>query len=128
MDLELKNKIIVVTGGAKGVGLGVVQVLVKEGAIPVIIGRSQSDNETVVNEIKKAGGAASQFEAELTDPKQCQAAVASVLQKYNRIDGLVNNAGVNDGVGLEDGSYDAFVTSLHRNLIHYYMMAHYALP
>jgi NAD(P)-dependent dehydrogenase (short-subunit alcohol dehydrogenase family) len=44
------------------------------------------------------------------------------------MDGLVNNAGANDGVGLETGSYEAFMASLHRNLIHYYLMAHYALP
>jgi NAD(P)-dependent dehydrogenase (short-subunit alcohol dehydrogenase family) len=40
----------------------------------------------------------------------------------------VNNAGVNDGVNLEDGSYEAFMASLHKNLVHYYLMAHYALP
>jgi L-fucose dehydrogenase len=40
----------------------------------------------------------------------------------------VNNAGVNDGVGLENGNYADFMTSLHRNVVHYYLMAHYALP
>jgi NAD(P)-dependent dehydrogenase (short-subunit alcohol dehydrogenase family) len=44
------------------------------------------------------------------------------------IDGLVNNAGVNDGVGLENGSYEGFMASLHKNLVHYYLMAHHALP
>src|SRR5690606_13748470 len=47
---------------------------------------------------------------------------------FGRIDGLVNNAGVNDGVGLESGSYRQFVDSLHKSLIHYYLMAHHALP
>jgi L-fucose dehydrogenase len=51
-----------------------------------------------------------------------------VLDKYGRIDGLVNNAGVNDGVGLESGNYESFVESLHKNVIHYYLMAHHALP
>ena len=45
-----------------------------------------------------------------------------------RIDGLVNNAGVNDGVGLENGNYEAFMASLHKNVVHYYLVAHYALP
>jgi len=40
----------------------------------------------------------------------------------------VNNAGVNDGVNLEDGSYERFMESLHKNLVHYYLLAHYALP
>ena len=52
----------------------------------------------------------------------------AVVQKYGRIDGLVNNAGVNDGVGLEHGNYENFMASLHKNLVHYYLMAHHALP
>ncbi len=51
-----------------------------------------------------------------------------VMEKFGRIDGLVNNAGVNDGVGLEHGSYDSFMASLHKNLVHYYLLAHHALP
>ena len=66
--------------------------------------------------------------AELTDPLQCKNAVEAVVSKYGRIDGLVNNAGVNDGVGLENGNYEGFMSSLKRNLVHYYLMAHYALP
>jgi NAD(P)-dependent dehydrogenase (short-subunit alcohol dehydrogenase family) len=40
----------------------------------------------------------------------------------------VNNAGENDGVGLESGNYEMFMSSLHKNLVHYYLMAHFALP
>src|SRR5690606_7148804 len=47
---------------------------------------------------------------------------------FGRIDGLVNNAGVNDGVGLESGNYEKFLASLHKSLIHYYLLAHHALP
>jgi L-fucose dehydrogenase len=47
---------------------------------------------------------------------------------FGRIDGLVNNAGVNDGVGLENGNYDHFMISIQRNVAHYYAMAKYALP
>lgn len=125
MDLNLKDKIIIVSGGAKGIGEGIVNVLAAEGAFPVIIGRSEQDNLKVVNDL---GGKASQIVAELTDPAQCENAVKSVIEKYGRIDGLVNNAGVNDGVGLEKGNYDQFMASLHKNLVHYYLLAHYALP
>lgn len=44
------------------------------------------------------------------------------------IDGLVNNAGENDGVGLANGNYHRFIESLHKNLVHYYLMAHHCLP
>ncbi|WDF78505.1 SDR family oxidoreductase [Mucilaginibacter sp. KACC 22773] len=128
MNLQLTDKVIIVTGGAKGIGEGIVKVLAAEGAIPVIIGRSEADNLKVVREIEAAGGRAFQVAAELTDPKANQNAIDATIDKYGRIDGLVNNAGVNDGVGLEDGNYEAFIASLHKNVVHYYLMAHYALP
>jgi L-fucose dehydrogenase len=128
MDLALKDKVIIVTGGAKGIGEGIVRVLAAEGALPFIVGRSEEDNQKLVEDIKASGGRAAQVAAELTDPKESEKAVAAVLEAFGRIDGLVNNAGVNDGVGLEKGSYEAFIASLHKNLVHYYQMAHYALP
>jgi len=48
MDLLLKDKVIIVTGGAKGIGEGIVKVLAAEGAIPVVVGRSEEDNKKVV--------------------------------------------------------------------------------
>jgi L-fucose dehydrogenase len=128
MDLQLKDKVILVSGGAKGIGEGIVKVLAAEGAIPVIIGRSEEDNLKTMREVKNAGGNAWQVVAELTKPKNCEDAVKTVIQQFKRIDGLVNNAGVNDGVGLESGDYEKFIASLHKNLVHYYLLAHYALP
>jgi L-fucose dehydrogenase len=128
MNLQLTDKVIIVTGGAKGIGEGIVKVLAAEGAIPVIVGRSEADNLKVVHEIEVAGGRAFQVAAELTDPKANENAITATVAKYGRVDGLVNNAGVNDGVGLEDGNYEAFIASLHKNVVHYYLMAHYALP
>src|SRR5437868_2909043 len=128
MDLQLKDKIIIVSGGAKGIGAGIVTLLAKEGAIPVIIGRNEEDNLKTLKEIEDAGGKAFQVVAELTNPGDCEKAVNEVIKKFNRIDGLVNNAGVNDGVGLESGNYEKFMSSLHKNLVHYYLLAHYALP
>lgn len=128
MDLQLKDKVILVSGGAKGIGEGIVRVLAAEGAIPVIIGRSEEDNLKTMREAKDAGGNAWQVVAELTRPKDCEDAVKTVIQQFKRIDGLVNNAGVNDGVGLESGDYEKFMASLHKNLVHYYLLAHYALP
>lgn len=128
MDLQLKDKIIIVTGGAKGIGEGIAKVLAKEGAYPVIIGRSEDDNAKTVHEIELEGGKAFAVTAELTKPEECEKAVKAIIQKFNRIDGLVNNAGVNDGVNLENGSYEKFMSSLHKNVVHYYLIAHYALP
>lgn len=128
MDLNLKDKVIIVTGAAKGIGAAIAVGLAKEGAIPVIVGRNETDNRKVQDSILNDGGKAFQVVAELQDPDQCKSAVQQVISTYGRIDGLVNNAGLNDGVGLEKGSYEDFLASLHKNVVHYYLMAHHALP
>ncbi len=124
MDLQLSDKVIIVTGGAKGIGEGIAKVLAAENALPVIVGRNQEDNESTL----KAIGRGWQVTAELSDPLQCRQAVDAIVANFGRIDGLVNNAGVNDGINLENGSYEGFISSLHKNVVHYYLMAHHALP
>jgi L-fucose dehydrogenase len=126
MNLDLKDKIVIVTGGAKGIGEGIVHVLANEGAIPVIVGRNEEDNKKTLDAL--AGKKALQVVAELSDPAACERAVKDIINQTGRIDGLVNNAGVNDGVNLEHGNYERFMESLHKNVVHYYLMAHYALP
>jgi L-fucose dehydrogenase len=128
MDLNLTGKIIAVTGGAKGIGHAICAALAGEGAIPVIIGRNDQDNRQACAEIASLGGSSFAVTAELTRPEECRKAMEIIRKQYGRLDGLVNNAGVNDGVGLEHGSYEEFMSSLHKNLVHYYLIAHYGLP
>lgn len=128
MNLNLKDKVIVVTGGAKGIGLGICKVIAAEGAIPVIIGRKEADNLKAIKEIEALGYTAFGVKAELSRPEDCEKAIQEVISQCGRIDGLVNNAGANDNAGLETGSYEGFMDSLHKNLVHYYLMAHHALP
>lgn len=127
MNLNLKDKVFIVTGGAKGIGKAIVLALANEGAIPVIIGRNSKDNREVEIELENRGKICLSVEAELSKPEDCENAVKLTLDKFGHIDGLVNNAGHNDGVGLMSGNYEKFVESLHKNLIHYYLMAHYAI-
>lgn len=128
MDLHLKDKIIIVTGGAKGIGEAISKTLAEEGAIPVIAGRNSADNEKVVNSIRLKGGHAYSVTAELSVIENCEKVTAETVKEFGKIDGLVNNAGVNDGVGLERGDPQRFLQSLQKNLVHYYCLAHYALP
>ncbi len=128
MNLNLKDKVIIVTGGARGIGKGISKVLATENAIVAIIGRSENYNLETVAEIEAEGGRAFQVVAELGLPEACEIAVKKVAEKYGVIHGVVNNAGVNDGVGLEQGSYDNFMASIHNNLVHYYLIVQHALP
>ncbi|MEO9894144.1 SDR family oxidoreductase [Aurantibacter sp.] len=128
MDLKLKDKVIVVTGGSKGIGFGICEVLAAEGAIIFIIGRNQPTIIKAAEDLEASGATVAFAFAELTDPKQCENAIKSAVERFGKIDGLVNNAGVNDGVSLENGNYEDFMSSLQKNLVHYYLMAHHALP
>src|SRR5205823_10987025 len=68
------------------------------------------------------------IQAELIHMEECRRAMETTLARCGRIDGVVNNAGVNDGISLEHGDAERFLLSLRRNLTHYYDMAHFALP
>ncbi|MDN5205431.1 SDR family oxidoreductase [Fulvivirgaceae bacterium BMA10] len=127
MDLNLKDKVIIVTGGAKGIGEAITRSVSKENGVAVIVGRSKEVGEQVAEDIKDQGGKALAIHKNLGTPVSCSEVIDEVMQEYGRIDGLVNNAGANDGVGLEKGGPDAFLASLEKNLYHYYYLAHYAL-
>lgn len=128
MDLGLKDKVVVVTGGAAGIGEAITRLCLQERAIVVVVNRATEECSALIDEFKQAGERFDFFEAELSDVNQCQNAIRYVEKQYGTLTGLVNNAGVNDGVGLERGTPERFLTSLHQNLVHYYAMAHYALP
>lgn len=128
MDLGLNDKVIIVTGGAKGIGAAIVKACAAEGAVPVIVGRDASAAQELQREIRSGGGRCGVITVELSTPESCEHSVAQTLSEFGHLDGLVNNAGRNDKVGLEEGNPAEYVASLQRNLVHYYSMAHYALP
>src|SRR5512141_1363267 len=128
MDLQLKDKVIIVTGGAKGIGAGIVHACAAEGAITVIVGRDADAGKQVQGEIQRSGGRCGLISIDLSTPESCSRSVEKVVKDFGRVDALVNNAGRNDKVGLEDGSPEEYIASLNRNLVHYYAMAHYSLP
>jgi L-fucose dehydrogenase len=128
MDLQLKDKVIIITGGAKGIGAAIVQACAAEGAIPVIVGRDEEAGKQLQSDLISKGSSCGLITVDLATPENCSTSVEQTLKNFGRIDALVNNAGRNDKVGLEHGSPDEYVASLNRNLVHYYSMAHYALP
>ena len=127
MDLGIKDKVMIVTGGSKGIGEGITRRVAEEGAIPVIAGRDKETGERLLAELKSQGKEAHFIQVELSLHENCKRVVDETLKEYGRIDALINNAGVNDGVGLASGDPEKFLASLNRNLHHYYYLAHYAL-
>ena len=129
MDLNLNNKVILISGGAgkKGsIGETILQNLANEGATPVVI--DQSDRGYGYMEALQAKGIDGLFvKTDVTVPLEIEVAIKTVVEKYGRIDGVINNVGINDGVGLS-ASYEAFMDSLKLNLVSYFMVVKHALP
>lgn len=125
MNLELDGKVFLVSGGGSGIGAAISEGLATEGAIPIILGRSPLDDSFAT----RLQGIQPQFRfirTPLEDDEACAAAVSETLAAFGRLDGVVNNAGANDGIGLDAGPA-AFRTSLNTNLVHYYTLVHHAL-
>lgn len=127
MDLQLTDKVVIVTGGAKGIGAAIVHSLAAEGAIPVIVDRDAEAGTRLQSELQRSNATCSLINVDVEIPESCSQSIEQALKTFGRIDALVNNAGRNDKVGLESGSVAEYVASLNRNLVHYYSMAHYAL-
>lgn len=126
MDLGLTDKVVIVTGGASGIGAAIALGLAQEGAIPVILDRDPPKDQAMAG-IRALRSEAACIALDLSDDAACDEAVGRIVEDLGRIDGLVNNAGANDGVGLDAGP-EAFRASLDGNLVHYYTMAHLCLP
>ncbi|AZL57619.1 SDR family oxidoreductase [Tabrizicola piscis] len=125
MELGLRDKVVIVTGGGAGIGGAISLALAGEGAVPVILAR-RAPGDGFLAELHARQPKAGVVLADLARDEDCRRAVAEVRARFGRIDGLVNNAGTNDGVGLEAGP-EAFRASLDQNLLHYYTLVHLLL-
>jgi L-fucose dehydrogenase len=94
----------------------------------VIVDRDAEAGKRLQSKLQDSNPSCTLINVDVETPESCSQSIAQTLKTFGRIDALVNNAGLNDKVGLERGSPDEYVSSLNRNLVHYYSMAHYALP
>jgi L-fucose dehydrogenase len=128
MNLQLRDKVVLISGGAKGIGAATARALADEGAFSVIVDRDAEAGEKLRDELRGGGGRCLVVPADLTSAANCADSVKQAIKEFGQLDALINNAGVNDRVGLEQGSPERYVESLQKNLLHYYNLAHFALP
>ncbi|MBE7158097.1 MAG: SDR family oxidoreductase [Rhodospirillales bacterium] len=131
MDLGLKDHIVLISGGGSGIGRAITELCLSEGSRVVVAGRRTPEVDAFAKEMPPRGDGEKRclfFYAELDDPRQCEAAVAFARVQFGKLDALINNAGANDNVGLATGDPERFQASLRQNLLHYYALAHYAVP
>lgn len=121
MNLELSDKVVIVTGGAKGIGEAISRSFASEGAVSCIFDRDARAAIQLADELRRGGGRADAFVCDLTDESALRNAVDSVIVRYGGVDCVVNNAGVNDGVGLRS-TVAQFRESLEKNMVHCFVM------
>lgn len=126
MDLQLKGKVVLVSGGGAGIGSGIVVSLVKEGAVPIILTRS--DKPEFKKELDAMGADYEFHLIDLNNTDQIKPIVDDVAKRRGGIYGVINNAGCNDNKAIEETSWQDFEKSLHGNLTHYYELVRAALP
>lgn len=97
MALALEGKVAVITGGNSGVGYGIAEEFVAQGATVVIFGRNQ---ETLDQSVEGLGAKSSAMRADAASPKEMETALKAVKAKYDRLDILVANAGVGEHARL----------------------------
>lgn len=128
MDLHLDGKVVIVTGGFKGIGRGIVFQLAREGAVPVVLNRKDGVEDEFAAELSRVTDAFDIHFIDLADTDAIAPIVEETAARYGHIDGIVNNAGRNDNLDLETTDWRAFERSLHGNLTHYFELVHCAVP
>jgi NAD(P)-dependent dehydrogenase (short-subunit alcohol dehydrogenase family) len=106
--MRLKDKVIVINGGTKGIGEGIVRLCAAEGAHVIFSGRSSDAGEALVADIRSKGQKAVFFRADTSMADECTALIDKAFETGGRIDGLVNNAGIFPNVSLLDTDENIF--------------------
>jgi len=128
MDLALKDKVVVISGAAGlegSIGETMLNTLAAEGAIPAVLDKNDR-GVGYLKKIRERGIDGLFVKTDVTVPDQVEDAMQKIGDKYNRIDIVINNVGVNDGVGL-DASYDEFMHSIKLNMASYFLVVKHAL-
>jgi L-fucose dehydrogenase len=128
MDLGLKGSVIAVTVGGVGIGQGISRACLAEGTRVAVLSHNSEHVQKFHVETQRDGPPCELIVAELDEQDQCRKAIEHIAVRFGRLDGLVNNAGCNDSVGLESGSPERCEASLRSNLLHSYALAHFAFP
>jgi NADP-dependent 3-hydroxy acid dehydrogenase YdfG len=128
MTAKLEGTVALVTGASSGIGEATARRLAEDGAAVALVARRRERLETLAAQIDAAGGSALVVESDITDRSQAEAAVAQTIERYGRLDTLVNNAGLmllGPVVGADPDEWDRMIAINAQGLLY---ATHAALP
>lgn len=112
----VKDKVIVVTGGGQGLGAAICKTLAEDGAIVIPVDVKAEKLQKIIEEIKTSGGIAEGFAMDVADEQNVQQAIQQIIDKYGKIDVVINNAGIDYTLSIEEISYNQFHQVIDVNL------------
>ncbi len=125
---DLTGRVAVVTGGNGGIGLGMARGLAAAGATIVVAGRNREKNAAAIAELKKLDSTALAVEVDVTDQRSCGEMVAAAVERFGRLDILINNAGTNIRKQPEEYTLEEWHTVLETNLTSAFTCSRAAYP
>ena len=126
---SLKDKIAVITGGNRGIGLAIAQAFVGEGCRVLIAGRNPEALSKAKTELERTGGEVTAEQCDVSDPAQVEKLFAAVKNRYSAVDILVNNAGISHALQpVEKLPLDTWKRVIETNLTGMFLCTQAALP
>jgi Dehydrogenases with different specificities (related to short-chain alcohol dehydrogenases) len=133
MGITYKDKVVIITGGTKGIGRGCVDEFVKAGSKVVFCSRKENEGAAVLREVasmaKESGGEATFLHCDMRKTEDIQHLINATVEKYNRIDCLINNAGWHPAhKPMDEFTVEEFLDILNLNVVSIFSACKYALP
>ncbi len=124
--IEMKDKVVVITGATTGFGKGTAELLAAKGAKVVVSGRRTELGEQVVADIRAKGGEAMFTPVDVNDEASVESLIAATVARYGRLDMAVNNAGIStEGAKVGDSETARFQEMIQTNILGVYFCMKY---
>jgi NAD(P)-dependent dehydrogenase (short-subunit alcohol dehydrogenase family) len=125
---KIDNKVILVTGGGQGLGAAICRTLAREKAIVVPVDIQKDKLEKITSEVRGDGGLIDGFVMDITNPQNIESVLQDIIDTHGRIDGLINNAGIDFTRSIEEFEYEQWHAVINVNLNGAFNMAKAVYP